>query len=83
MIRIIFFNIYTSFKKSIKEKKFNIYLIIYNILYIMQNMFLNNKCARIWAFDEMIDNNTKNNGNNFFTGLEEIKVLLLMQIIIY
>ena len=42
----------------------------------MQNLFLNNKCAIIWAFDEMIDNNTENDGAIHITALIEIKNII-------
>ena len=38
--------------------------------------FLNNKSAIIWAFDEMIDRKTDNDGNSFEVGLKEIKKII-------
>ena len=47
----------------------------HNIMSNIDNIvhpMLNNKCARIWAFDEMIDNNTYNDSHTKQEGITEI-----------
>ena len=42
----------------------------------MIHELINNNCAKIWAFDEMIDRNTENDGNTHELGLTNIEDII-------